>query len=101
MKLINKIKKAEQARKDEIFLLANLDTTETNDLLTEIAKSLPKAAYSLRGQNNNLIAAIYESFGNMISLSFLNESFWLGMQIRFPKRYVVSFTHDMDSVKII
>ena len=104
MKLITKIKKAKHEKKNEIFYAADLDTAAGNQLLDDCILSLPKGLYHLyhrEGYNSpNIIDEIFWLYGSILS-HMVTESFLLGMQVKYPKRISVSFTHDMNSVELM
>ncbi|MFA5379971.1 MAG: hypothetical protein WC455_29695 [Dehalococcoidia bacterium] len=101
-RLLGTIKRADNHRKTELWINANLYGSAAREVVAEMVLSLPAGHYRLHGGRDigcNLIDAVYETYGWMPSLH-IDEAMMLGLQVVHPDRVYASFTLGLDVVEI-
>ena len=100
MKLINKLRKADHAKKSVIWHKADLTRDEALLLVREMILSIP-GHYKLhsREYGTNLVDTIYEVYGWIPSL-FIDEPMLLGLAVLYPNKVYASFTLGLDAIEI-
>jgi hypothetical protein len=100
MKLITKLRKADQSKKTQIWQDADLSRDEALQLVREMILSLP-GCYKLhdRQYGTNLVDTVYDAYGWMPSM-FVDEPMLLGLQALYREKVYASFTLGLDAIEI-
>jgi len=101
MKLMHKIKKADQSRKTKLWQGADMSSPDARDLVSAMVLSLPAGHYRLHGRDygTNLIDTMYDVYGWMPSM-LVDERMLLGLQALHPEKIYASFTLGLDVIEI-